>query len=224
MPNELIWILFMLLDMTMVLFMYKKFGRVGLFAIIPFSLICANLQVVKQMDLFGIATTAGNIMYSSVFLATDLISEHYGKKSARQAVALGFITLVLFVAYMQIALLFETNSHDFAQPALETIFGFVPRIVAASMLAYIVSQAHDVWAFHLIKERTGDKMLWLRNNASTMVSQLLDTTVFCVVAFWGVFPFEVFLEISISTYIMKVIVAACDTPFMYLAQRIRPEG
>jgi len=185
-----------------------------------FNLLLCNIQVLKTVELFGLTTTLGNVLYASVFLATDLLSEFYGKKEAQKGVLLGFVTLLMMVGYMQIALLFQPAADDFAQPHLQALFGFMPRIALASMFAYLVSQMHDVWAFHAIKQRTGGKMLWLRNNASTMVSQFLDSAIFCTIAFWGVFPLNIFMEIMLSTYIIKVAVAALDTPFIYLAKRL----
>ncbi|WP_207260793.1 queuosine precursor transporter [Desulfovibrio sp. Huiquan2017] len=218
--NELLWILFALMDLCMVLVVYRLFGKVGLFGLMVFNLLLCNIQVLKTVELFGLTTTLGNVLYASVFLSTDLLSEFYGKKEARKGVLLGFVTLVMMVGYMQIALYFQPAASDFAQPHLEALFGFLPRVALASMAAYLVSQLHDVWAFHAIRERTGEKHLWLRNNASTMISQLLDSAIFCIVAFWGVFPADVFMEILLSTYIIKVVVAALDTPFIYLAKHL----
>jgi len=217
--NETLWILFALVDLCMVLAVYRFFGRVGLFGLMVFNLLLCNIQVLKTVELFGLTTTLGNVLYASVFLATDLLSEFYGKKEAQKGVLLGFVTLLMMVGYMQIALLFQPAGDDFAQPHLQALFGFMPRIALASMCAYLISQMHDVWAFHAIKERTGGKHLWLRNNASTMVSQFLDSAIFCTIAFWGLFPVNVFWEIMLSTYIIKVAVAALDTPFIYIAKR-----
>ncbi|WP_316898660.1 queuosine precursor transporter [Pseudodesulfovibrio indicus] len=218
--NETLWIVFALVDLSMVLVVYRLFGRVGLFGLMVFNLLLCNVQVLKTVELFGLTTTLGNILYASVFLATDLLSEFYGKKEARKGVLLGFVTLLMMVGYMQIALYFQPAESDFAQPHLQALFGFLPRVAFASMAAYLVSQLHDVWAFHAIRARTGERLLWLRNNASTIISQLLDSVIFCVIAFWGVFPMEVFLEILLSTYLIKVVVAALDTPFIYLAKRL----
>lgn len=217
--NETLWILFALVDLCLVLVVFRFFGRVGLFGLLVFNLLLCNIQVLKTVELFGLTTTLGNILYASVFLATDLLSEFYGKKEAQKGVLLGFVTLLMMVGYMQIALYFQPAGDDFAQPHLEALFGFLPRIALASMVAYLISQLHDVWAFNAIKERTGGKLLWLRNNASTMVSQFLDSAIFCTIAFWGMFPVNVFWEILLSTYIIKVAVAALDTPFIYLAKR-----
>lgn len=222
MSNELLWLGFAVLDLSMVLVIFRYFGRVGLFAMIAFNLIICNLQVLKTVEMFGLTMTLGNIVYGSVFLATDLLSEHYGKEEARRGVLIGFVFLVLGTLYMQIALLFAPAPDDWAQPHLAAIFDFLPRVALGSLLAYGVSQLHDVWAFHYWKKKTGGRHLWLRNNASTVVSQLLDSTIFCFVAFAGVFPWEVFWQILVTTYLVKLVVAAFDTPFMYLSRRIRP--
>jgi queuosine precursor transporter len=220
--NESLWLGFALLDLTMVLIVFRFFGKPGLFALIVFNLILCNIQVLKTIQLFGLTTTLGNILYASVFFATDLLGEHYGKEEAKKAVILGFFTLVLAVVYMQVALLFVPSDADFVQPHLEAIFGVLPRVVLASMAAYLIAQWHDIWAFHFWKQRTSGKRLWLRNNASTMVSQLLDSAVFCSIAFLGLFPISVWLQIFASTYLIKMLVALLDTPFIYLAARFRP--
>lgn len=200
--------------------LYRFFGRIGLFAVIVFNLLICNLQVLKTVELFGLTTTLGNILYAGVFLATDMLSEFYGKREAQKGVLLGFVTLVLMTGYMQIALHFTPAVDDFAQPHLEAIFGFLPRVAVASMMAYLASQMHDVWAFHFWKKKTDGKMLWLRNNASTLVSQLIDSSIFCLIAFYGVFPTAVLVEILATTVLFKAIVSVLDTPFIYLAKRV----
>jgi len=219
--NEIIWISFAVLDLTMAVVLFRFFGKEGMYAIIVFSLLLCNIQVLKVVEIFGLTTTLGNILYASVFLATDILSEFYGKKEANRGVVLGFITLLMATVYMRLALLYIPAASDFAQPHLEVIFGFMPRVALASLCAYLVSQFHDVWAFHAIRNRTAGRLLWLRNNASTMASQLLDSAIFCSIAFIGVFPWPVFWEILLTTYLMKFIVAVLDTPFIYWARKIR---
>lgn len=221
--NEILWLSFAVVDLSLVILLFRHFGRPALFALIVFNLILGNLQVIKTVELFGLTTTLGNILYASVYLATDLLSEFYGKEQAKRGVLLGFVCLVMMTLYMQVALMFSPSPEDFAQPHLQAIFGFMPRLALASLTAYIVSQTHDVWAFHTLKDRTAGKHLWLRNNLSTMVSQLLDSLVFCLIAFWGVFEGSVLVEIFITTYLFKAVVALLDTPFIYLARKIKPQ-
>lgn len=218
--NDVLWLAFVALDLSITLAVFRFFGKAGLYGIIVFNLLICNIQVLKVVNLFGLTTTLGNVLYAGVFLSTDILSECYGKKAAARGVRLGFCTLLMGALYMQIALFFQPAPEDFVQPHLEAIFGFLPRVVAGSLIAYVVSQHHDVWAFHFWRSRTGEKMLWLRNNASTLVSQLLDTLVFCSIAFIGVFPWRDVVEICVSTYIMKALVALLDTPFIYGAKSI----
>lgn len=220
MINEVLWIGFALMDLSLVLIIYRFFGKTGLFGLIVFNLMLCNIQVLKTIELFGMTTTLGNVLYASVFLSTDLLSEFYGKEEAKKAVLLGFATLLMTVIYMQIALMFTPSPDDFVQPHLESIFSFLPRVAIGSLAAYLVSQLNDVHFFHALKEKYEGRHLWLRNNASTLFSQLLDSLIFCFIALWGLFPVEVWTEIFITTYVMKVIVAVLDTPFIYLAKRM----
>lgn len=125
---------------------------------------------------------------------------------------------------MQIALLFKPHASDFAQPALETIFGLLPRIAFGSLLAFVISQSLDVHLFHWFKKKfPRDSQLWIRNNGSTMISQLIDTFVFTSIAFLGVFPLHDWIQIFMTTYVLKWIVAMLDTPFVYFAKKISPK-
>jgi uncharacterized integral membrane protein (TIGR00697 family) len=223
MPNELIWVLFALVNFVLFLVMYKVFGKAGIFYWIVMSTILANIQVIKIIPLFGLEASLGNIMYGTIFLGTDVLNEIFSKKDAKKAVYLGFVVMLSTLAIMQMALWFTPHASDFASPALETIFGFMPRVVLGSLSAFIVSQLLDVNIFQWIKSKLPqDKFLWIRNNGSTMVSQLIDTLIFVPIAFWGVVPSNVLIGILISTYLIKLMVAVLDTPFIYLVKKIKP--
>ena len=221
MSNEVLWILFALINFALLIGVYRLFGKPGLFVWIGMSTVLANIQVVKTVEMFGLNASLGNIVYGTAFLATDILNEKYGKKEARKAVWMGFSTLIIMTIIMQFAILFNPGENDIAQPALQALFGLVPRIALGSMLAYIVSQYFDVWLYAKLKKLfPSDRALWIRNNGSTMISQLLDTSIFCFIAFFGLYPFEIWLEIFITTYIIKFIVAALDTPFFYMAKKM----
>lgn len=215
MPNELIWLIFLIVDFSLILGAIYFFGRKALFVIISVSIIICNLQVIKTVELFGFVATLGNIVYGGVFLATDLLGEAYGKKEARKGVWMGFFAMVFMTVSMQFALWFHPHESDFAHPAMATIFGFMPRILFASLVAYLISQHHDVWAFHFWRRRLKGRHLWLRNNLSTFVSQAIDSVVFVMLAFYGVFETFVLLSILFTTYFVKVMVALLDTPVVY---------
>lgn len=196
------------------------FGRTGLFVWIGISTILANLQVVKTIEIFGLTATLGNAMYGTAFLVTDILNEKYGKKDAQKAVWLGFFTLIVMTIIMQLALLFQPHPDDFAQESLATIFGIIPRIALGSLAAYLVSQFTDVYIFTYLKKKfPTDGQFWIRNNGSTMVSQLLDTLVFTSIAFLGEYPMHVWFEIFVTTYLLKWVISLMDTPFGYIAKR-----
>ncbi len=218
--NELLWLGFAFLDLSIVIIIFRFFGKTGLFAMIVMNVIICNIQVIKVVDLFGLTATLGNVLYGGIFLVTDILNEFYGKAEAKKAILLGFITLVLSILYMQISLLYIPAESDFIQPHMEAIFSLMPRIAIASLIAYIISQNHDIWSFHFWRSKTKNKFLWLRNNASTLISQFLDTLVFCSIAFINVFKAEEIIQIFISTYILKAMVALLDTPFIYISRYI----
>lgn len=225
MQNEILWLAMLLANFLLIILAYKLFGKWGLIMWIPISVIVANIQVIQTVELFGLVATLGNIVYASSFLVTDILSENYGKKEAKKAVWIGFFSLISMTLLMNLALVFQPLAGDeFAattHDATSTIFKLMPRIALASLTAYLFSQRHDVWAYHFWKKRfSKDSQIWLRNNLSTMVSQLIDSSVFVLIAFYGVFETDILIEIFITTYILKWVVAAADTPFIYWAKRI----
>jgi hypothetical protein len=224
--NEFLWLILLVANFLLIIFSYRIFGKQGLFIWVPIAAIVANIQVIQAIELFGFSATLGNIVYASSFLVTDILSENYDRKEANRAIWIGFFSVISMTLLMNIALYFSPlPNDDFAQTthhSLSTIFEFMPRIVIASMLAYIISQKHDIWAYHFWRKRfSSRKLIWLRNNLSTMVSQLIDSLIFTVIAFYGIFETPVLIEIIISTYVLKWVVAAADTPFIYWAVHIK---
>ncbi|WP_099158314.1 queuosine precursor transporter [Virgibacillus ndiopensis] len=219
MANEIIWILFAVVNFSLLLLFYRLYGKMGLFVWIGMATVIANIQVLKTIELFGLTATLGNIVYGSAYLATDILNEKYSKQDAKKAVWLGFTTLITMTVIMQIALSFEPGPNDIAHSSLESLFGIIPQIALGSLAAYIISQYFDVWIYDKLKKLfPSDRFLWIRNNGSTMISQLLDTTIFCSIAFYGQYPFDIWIEIFVTTYIIKFVVALLDTPFMYIAK------
>ncbi len=198
---------------------YRIWGKTGLYIWIPLSVIVANIQVTKTIELFGFEATLGNIVYASSFLATDILNENYGRRAAARAVGIGFFSLIVMTGMMNMAILFQPAPSDFIHSSMKELFGLMPRIAAGSLAAYGVSQLHDIWAYNFWKKKRPDtRHIWFRNNLSTMVSQLIDSIVFTLIAFLGVFPAETMVHIVLTTYFLKWIAAAADTPFIYLAR------
>ena len=220
--NGLLWVLMLILNFGAIMFAFRKWGKVGLMVWVPISVIIANIQVTKTIELFGMEATLGNIVYATSFLATDILSEFYSDKDAKKSIKFGFFSLIVMTVMMQLALFFKPAPSDMVQSSLRTIFSLMPRIVAGSLLAFFLSSYHDIWAYRHWKNL--NKPLFVRNNLSTLVSQLIDTTVFSLIAFYGIFTGEVLLEIMLSTLVFKWIVALCDTPLIYLARKWVRDG
>ena len=219
--NNLLWIGTVVASFFMVILAYRLFGKTGLFVWTAMAVILANIQVMKTVEVFGLVTAMGNVIYSSIFLVTDILNENHSKKDAQTSVWIGFFVLISTTILMQITLLFVPDESDFMSEHISKVFSFMPRIVLASLIAYLVSQNHDVWFFDRLKKKTGGRFLWLRNNLSTITSQLLDNVVFTLIAFYGIFEGGVILQIFITSMAMKIAVSIFDTPFIYLAKKLR---
>jgi uncharacterized integral membrane protein (TIGR00697 family) len=219
--QEVLWITTLLLDLSGTVVLYRLFGKAGLQVAIAVAIILANLQGPKLTVIFGIETTLGVIFYSSIFFATDVLSENYGRAEANKAVRMGFAVSIIVLLMLSLAMLYQPSDRQFAHDihnAFATILNFSPRFIIGSLFAYIVSQSFDVWAFHRIKQITGEKWLWLRNNLSTMASQVVDTAIFSLVVWWGVVDLPTALKLGAAKYVFKLIIALIDTTFIYWAR------
>ena len=204
--------------------MYRFFGRYGLLACIVLSILLANLQGPKLTVIFGMETSLGVIFYSSIFFATDLMSEKFGKKAADNAVMMGFSVSAIILIMLSISLLFlpsTQNQQTFSTEVHESfvrILDFTPRFIFGSLFSYLISHRFDVWCFHKIKAWTNGRHLWLRNNLSTMASQTVDTTLYALVVWWGVVDLEQAISLGLAKMVFKIAIAAFDTPFIYWAR------
>jgi uncharacterized integral membrane protein (TIGR00697 family) len=208
-----------------------RLGRVWLTAFIAIATVLMNIVVMKNETLFGLAVTGGNVLYAGVFLANDVLNEHFGKQAARRAVVIGFAAGVAVVALMQFELLYTPDAADSAQPHLAYFFAFAhyPRIVLASMVTYLLAQVIDIGIYQAIRRRTGTgRLLWLRSNASTWIAQAFDTAFFTTVGLWGISinDWTTWWNAVAFAYLMKVGCAALNTPFLYLTTwgPLRPAG
>lgn len=220
--NELFFFLTIAISFTGVVLTYRLFGKVGMWIWMALATVIANIEVAKCVDMFGLATALGNVIYGSTFLSTDILSENHGEVEAKRSVWMGMFFMLAATALFQLSLLFIPNESDFVSDSMRTIFSLVPRFSIVSFVCFIVSNRLDVFLYQWIGKRT--KYIWVKNNAATMIAQFVDTTLYTFFAFVGVFGFKAMLEIFISAYIMKVIVAIFDTPFLYWAKRIHKAG
>ncbi len=178
------------------------------------ALVTSQFQCVKICRIGFLVFPAGAIAYAVTFLCTDIISEVYGRRASSMAVVAGFTANIALIVLLYTGLILPPLAASYQEKY--SILMFTPRIVAASLAAYLISQTHDVLAFHYWKARTQGRWLWLRNNASTMVSQAIDTIIFITLGFAGVVSFRTLLQMIASHYTIKFLCALCDTPFCYL--------
>lgn len=182
-------------------------------------LVVSNMIASKLVMIGAFVFPAAVVAYPITFLITDAIGEVYGKDAATKVVHGGLIASLFMVVLVWLGKILPAAPFWSGQEAYEMILSGTPRIVFASLVAYFISQTHDVWSFHFWKKKTNGKHLWWRNNVSTITSQIIDTVVFIGVAFWGVLPGSVLIGMMFSQYAIKVGIALADTPFCYLLVR-----
>ena len=187
--NELLLVLSVVVIFGAVLVAYVFFGKVGLYCVLVMATVLANIEVLILVKAFGMQQTLGNVLFAATFLITDILSECEGKKEANKAVMLGMFSSLFFLLLSQSWLLFQPSEGDWAMNSIREIFSNTPRMILASLSVYAVSQLFDVWLYHrwwrFTEKKFGSKrkFLWLRNNGSTLISQLLNTFLFTLFAF-----------------------------------------
>jgi len=195
------------------------FKFILLTAIFVAGLLGANVLGSKVTVLFGVAVSVGIFAYPLTFMVTDAVAEVYGKKSAKQIVWAALIAQILILILAWISIKLPAADRYTFNAEYTTIFSNSLRMMVASLIAFIISQTHDVWAFDFWKRKTQGKYLWLRNNLSTFVSQAIDTLLFMFIAFYGIsekFTVLFILQLCLTYWLFKILFAALDTPFVYL--------
>lgn len=225
MYNELFGVATFLVTFILMVAMYRMFGKQGLLAWVAIGTIIANIQVIKTVEIFGISATLGNVMFASIYLATDILNDIYGRKVAKRAVWLGFSSTLVMIIVMQMSLHFIPAPEDTAQNAFHAIFDVVPRIALGSIVAYIIGQHVDVFIFSLIKKLfSSDKTFIIRAYGSTIISSIIDTALFVSIAFIGSLPGMAVFEIFITTYVLKLVSTIFNVPFGYIAKSFYRKG
>ena len=202
MINELLLIFSVVFIYGMAVLGYALFGKAGLYCISAVATILANIEALILVNAFSMEQTLGNVLFAVTFLITDILSECEGKKAANKAVLTGILSSVFFLVLSQSWMIF------------------------ASLIVYAISQLFDVWLYHkwwkFTEKKFGDKrrFLWLRNNGSTLISQILNTALFTAFAFWGTYDFGTLVSIFLSSYVIYIFTSLLDTPAVYLARLI----
>jgi hypothetical protein len=186
------------------------------------SLVLANTLGTKITTLFSVRVSVGIFFIPLLFLITDIIAEVHGKKKAQEFVLISIAVLVFTLIMSYFAIKLPANATWGGQEHFAFVFGSSLRMTVASVIAFVLSQFHDVWSFHFWKQKTQGKYLWLRNNLSTFVSQFIDTVIFMFIAFYQLTPkFTVpfIISLIIPYWLFKIVFALIDTPFCYWGVR-----
>lgn len=219
--NELILIGEVIVIFGMLLLAQRFFGKAGLMGWVVAATILANIITAKSADIFHLSAAIGTVMFASTFLATDILVERYSEKDAKKAVLMGLFSNVILIVSTQIALLYKPSSIDYAHDAMLLLFSLNLRISLASAVMYFIANMADIFIFTKIRKATKGKALWLRNNVATIVCNCLENFGFIGLAFAGIYGWADILIIATSTSIIEMIVAVLDTPFLYIATRIK---
>jgi len=232
MNNLLIFLIFAVVNFALIAAAYKFFGKRGILGYIVLSVIAANLQVSKgvlfNFGLFQLESTLGNVMFAGIFLATDLLNEKYGYKEAKKSVHISIFANISFIIIMYISTLFQgldySSTFNEALNLFFSINGSAIKAVLVGNLVYLISQSLDVYVYSKLKNwNDSRKSLWIRNNGSTLISQLVDSILVTLgFALVGIFPMSIAFTVIITTLVVKYIAAIIDTPFMYLMSYITP--
>ena len=226
--QESLWLLTVVYDLGLALLLYRFFGKYGLYVAVVLGIVLGNLQggKVSELMIFGTAykVSMGAILYSGIYFATDVLNEKYGREEANRAVMLGFFANIAVMITLVLSIQFKpseiTGSALEVHNAISTLAFYSPAFVIGSLSAYLVSQSFDVWFFNWLKQKTDGKKLWLRNNLSTITSQLIDTMIYQVT--WVVatgMDWSTAFMLALTKYVFKVLIAVIDTFFIYWVKR-----
>lgn len=218
--NILLGILGIILCFSIEIIIEKIFKKEGLYAWISVALITANILVAKNINILSLQATLGNILFASTFLATDILSEKYSAKESRKAVNIGIVSVILFTVATQFSLLFKPNELDLVNDSLKNIFTFNLRISISSIVMCYLSNMLDIIVFEKIKKKIPNKM-WVRNNIATIISNCLENYFFTIIAFIGIYDLKTIFAIATTTTILEIMIAICDTPFLYLSKKLK---
>lgn len=224
--NELFLIITLLVSFGGTILFLKLFGKGGLFAWIGIATVFANIEVTIVVHAFGMDQTLGNTLFAATFLATDILSEVYGKKEATKGVLAGICTSLTFILLSFLWVHYIPAESDWASGFVKGLFSNTPRMLLSSLIAYAISEWVDVQLYHawwnLTEKKTGDhkKFLWFRNNFSTLISQFVNIVIFNFGAFWGIYAFGELVAITGACYVIYVVTSLLDTPFVYWGRKI----
>ena len=216
--NITLGILAIVAGFSALLLMERIFKKEGVYVWMAVASVTANILTCKTIDLFGVTASMGTVLFASNFLATDILSEKYGSKYSRRATRMAVVSVLFFIAAIKIGMLFIPSVHDTVSTAMDTLFDMSIRTSAASVLLFYISNMADIYLFEKLKSIVPDK-LWLRNNVATILTNCGENFLFYGLAFAGIMDWKTILSMGCTATVIEMVIAICDTPFLYLARR-----
>lgn len=200
---------------------FRFTNLVTLFCVI---LIISNIASTKMTQFGGLTLDAGTILFPLSYIFGDVFAEVYGWKTSRKIILLWFTCIVLNALILYIVQILPVASFWENQTSYEAILGLVPRITLGSIFGYLAGTFSNAWTLLAIKKITGSKWLWMRTIGSTLVWQTFDSTVFCLIAFFGTMANTDLVALAFSNIIFKVAIEALFTPITYRVVAFMKKG
>jgi uncharacterized integral membrane protein (TIGR00697 family) len=228
--GELVSVAFFLICIVSVMLMLRFFGDYGLYAYSSVASIIANIQVLKLGKFYSIdePVALGTVTFASVYLANDIITEHFGKSAAQKSVWLATMLQVITMVMMLLVIGITPVKGDLGHEAIAYLFMPAPRLLLASLIASVASQMYEISLFSWISRLNNKKRLWIRSAVSLLVSGFIDNVVYSVFAWFILSPSPVSSNTLIYTYILgtytaRIIMALCSIPAIYLSYSYLPK-
>lgn len=178
-------------------------------------LLISNVASSKITSFWGLTFDAGTILFPLSYIIGDMLTEVYGYSRTRRIIWIGLLCNILMAATFMIVAVLPPDASWGNQSAYEAILGWTPRIVLASIVAYFAGEFINSFVLAKLKIQTKGRYLWMRTIGSTLIGQLIDTVLFCVIAFYGLLPTEVLVAIIVSNYVFKLSIEVLFTPVTY---------
>lgn len=210
-------LLFLLLEYSVsaliILLALRFMKKEGAYVALTTLIIASNLGVAKLFNLFGMEVTAANMSMGMAFVIYSIITEVYGQSEGRKAVWIGFFAQFAFLSLGLIYTGYMPSQNDLAQNYLSQAFSLTPRIALGSWIAFLVSGYVAVWVYSMLKGKT---KIWMRNNVSTKIGQIVDNMIFVTIAFAGLVDWTTYFQIFLTTTLMEIALDYVDTWVVYV--------
>lgn len=218
--NLFLSIIFIILSFVMLLLFYKMYKKLGLFLWIVIAMIVCNIQALKLVEIFSVDVALGGLLYATLFTATNILNEKYGKNEAMKSIGIGVFSMLAMSVLMYVAVLFVPSSNDFVNESLTEVFKLNLRVAIGTIISFAASQYINIYIYNKLKD---SGKMYMRSNISTILAQVVDKILFTIIAFVGIIPMSNLILLMIVGTIFGVVISIISTPVLYIAKNIDEE-